>query len=81
MSILKKLLIAISTYNEDTNYYYILIFITNYTMKKLLGVAALLAMLSLASCGQATEEVPADVSSDVSVETPAETPAVDVVAE
>ena len=43
-------------------------------MKKLLSVAALLAMLSLASCGGTTEETTTETPVDGSMESTVETP-------
>jgi hypothetical protein len=44
-------------------------------MKKLLSIVALLAMLSLASCGGATEETtPSETTTETSTETSMETP-------
>lgn len=43
-------------------------------MKKLLSIVALLAMLSLASCGGASEETTTETTTETSTETSMETP-------
>lgn len=55
MSIANDLRNCYFSYNLGTNYYYILIHNILLNMKKLLSFVALLAMLSLASCGQAVD--------------------------
>jgi len=59
------------------NYYYILFHITIKSMKKLLTILALVAMLSLASCNKEATTVDQNSSGtdNEMVETPAEVPA------